>query len=53
MDLTLNSIFDYRKVQPETLVIYPNYDYLADIQDSLLEMDGKAIDNSVRKITKS
>lgn len=31
----------FRKVQPETLAIYPNYDYLADIQDSLLEMDGK------------
>ncbi|KAJ6637103.1 Head-specific guanylate cyclase, partial [Pseudolycoriella hygida] len=27
------------KVQPENLVLYPNYDYLADIQESLLEMD--------------
>lgn len=28
-----------RKVGSETLKVYPNYDYLADIQDILLDMD--------------
>ncbi|XP_055385098.1 head-specific guanylate cyclase [Condylostylus longicornis] len=29
----------FLKVSPETLKTYPNYDYLSDIQDTLLDMD--------------
>lgn len=29
-----------RKVSPDTFTTYPNFDYLGDIQDSLLEMEG-------------
>lgn len=31
----------YRKMAPDTFDLYPNFDYLGDIQDKLLEMDGK------------
>lgn len=37
------STSNYRKVAADTFVKYPQYDYLADIQDSLLQMDGKSL----------
>lgn len=36
-------VFFSRRVDSDTFSTYPNFDYLGDIQDSLLEMEGDYI----------
>lgn len=45
------NILIYRKMAPDTFDLYPNFDYLGDIQDKLLEMDGKRATNSSKQFS--